>query len=90
MGVGAAGTHPSRAQPSSFKPGAVGVVEELATGAHPPVVREVLVGAPAGCLGCAWEAADSEAEKGQPRSAREVQRVGAVAQGIREGLELPP
>ncbi len=47
MGVvvlGAAGTHPSRAQPSSFKPGAAAEGEETATRGHSPVVREVLVG----------------------------------------------
>ena len=42
MVVGAVGTHPSRAQPSSFKPGAVAEGEETATGGS-PVVREVLV-----------------------------------------------
>ncbi len=43
--VVAAGTHPSRAQPSSFKPGAVAEGEETATWGQSPVVREALVGA---------------------------------------------
>ncbi len=55
------------------------------------MAQGVLAGAPAGWPGCAWEAADLEAEQGRPRAAREVRRVGALAHwySIREGLGLP-
>ncbi len=53
------------------------------------MVQGVLAGAPAGWPGRAWEPADSEAEQGRARAAREVRLVGALAQRIREGLGLP-
>ncbi len=78
----------------SSRPGAVVAVEEQATGVlHPSVARVVLAGAPAAWSGRAWEAADTEAKKGQPRAPllapREVRLVGAPARRTLEGPGAP-